>query len=728
MKRTMRSRRGHLKLEALERRLLLNGEPFDWADGDWGIIVSDRGTPDSTSVTVSWPGGSAQGNALEVYHTITDGQVPQLWAFLTDGFWRQAGTGQPFGTSYRLFSFYDGSDALHDRAEASDFTVTGVTEGGALQLALGYDSGAAGADSFAIEADVLLDPPAESSTCMTVELTITNTGDSAVTPAWQGHRDLAEQWELFGVSSMYVADNLTGGLPAWYDTLDPTHAYVGIVDDASYLNDGYSVNGRIGVSTHDAKRIVAGGTAVVLDHDRAVCPPVNVAAYSWYEQLVLLDHPAETLRVEHLYEPGRDHAIERLSAVGLTDDLSQLKWSATCNRDDPNMVDGDNAQVKLGLDDFQDVWPAGASETVTLRLTAGTDFADRLLDELDYQARQFNDSFYVYRNRDSGANHYVPSWVTNGDGTLTVETDALRAAGDTTVRVAWDGGAGSDGYPWNGVGFEEPSGYFSAGASGDGYALFGGSPAPEGARLMFDAKLDAEDAGDSVEFGFGGAGDSTANAGWWVALDTDWTTYSLDLSGLDLSSLHLGFLATVNDTHDVGADGVTFYLDNIRFEWPRADAPRLVQSYDVRPDLGTDFDVTHANTAYTYDQAVTLMALNAGRHLERRRAALRRVHERRSARQPDRELAPHRLVGRRCGRLVHPRLRARRGQQRLGDHGLPGPLRRDGRRRLVDERPRYRGLDRRCALRFGRRVPDRLEAGRRWRLGESGRQERGTEC
>ena len=167
----------------------------------------------------------------------------------------------------------------------------------------------------------------------------------------------------------YVADHLSGGIPAWYDLLDPDHDYVGITNDSDYLNDGFSQNGGLYVSTHDAKTIVAGGQRISLDHD--TCPYLVIPGYTWYNELVMLDHVSKTLKIEHFYEPGRNHLVELLSCSGIAESRRNLKWAVTYNRDDGNMVDGDNIQVKLGLDDFLDTWPDEGVQTIQLNLKTG---------------------------------------------------------------------------------------------------------------------------------------------------------------------------------------------------------------------------------------------------------------------------------------------------------------------------------------------------------------------
>ena len=57
----------------------------------------------------------------------------------------------------------------------------------------------------------------------------------------------------------------------------------------------------------------------------------------------------------------------------MVSDAAALKWAATYNRSDANMVDGDNVQVKLVMDEVVDTWPAAGVQWLALRLVAGND-------------------------------------------------------------------------------------------------------------------------------------------------------------------------------------------------------------------------------------------------------------------------------------------------------------------------------------------------------------------
>jgi hypothetical protein len=344
---------------------------LDWSAGPWGVVIESNGTPGSVFCPVDYPGGTKTGNALAVYYQLQPTNVPQLWVFLTDGFWRQTSAESQFLTSYRLFRYFSSGDQNCDRLAAVGFRVLGTNDAGELEIETAYSNNATAGDQFRVTGTIVLEKPDALQSGMRAEITVSNASGRAVTPFWQGHRDLAEQWEVFGVSSMYVADNLTGGLPAWYNALDPAHHYVGVTNDASYLNDGYSVNGAIYVSAHDAKYIVASNATVALNHDTNLCPVVIVPDYEWYSELVMRRQVASELLVQHAYRSARNHRVQVTACSGLTSIATNLKWAATYYREDTNMVDGDNVQVKLGMDDFLNAWPADAVQRISLRLRTG---------------------------------------------------------------------------------------------------------------------------------------------------------------------------------------------------------------------------------------------------------------------------------------------------------------------------------------------------------------------
>jgi hypothetical protein len=355
---------------------------FNWEQGDWGVQISTNGQAGSPVMAITFPGGSASGNALEVYHKNSAIDWPQRWVFLTQGTWRQVAPDSEFLSSYHLLRFYTSTDQAFEDPSATSIQVIGVTAKNQLHLRLDYRSEhLPSGDAFMISAELFLDPPTSVTTAMEADIAVTNVSGRAVVPyADNFHGKLRQQWRLFSVDSMYVADNLTETFPAWYDALDPAHNYVGTIGNTSYLDDGHSVNGNIPVSMHDAKFIVAGTTEVALDH---AIPSVVVPGFEWYPELVLMDVASDSIGVLHGYDPRRNHHVELLEASGITHNLSNLTWCSTFNRNDTNMVDGDNVRVQLSLDTFlasgSGIWANGANQRFKLRLSVGEPLSLRIV-------------------------------------------------------------------------------------------------------------------------------------------------------------------------------------------------------------------------------------------------------------------------------------------------------------------------------------------------------------
>ena len=103
-------------------------------------------------------------------------------------------------------------------------------------------------------------------------------------------------------------------------------------------------------------------------------------------------------------------------------------------------------------------------------------------------------------------------------------------------------------------------------------------------------------------------------------LTTAWQPFELDLTGLDLHYMLGGFgwVATAQDN----PTGAVFYLDDIEYTLDpaqkarRLQEPRLIRSFTTEPfqmlppPVG-QFDLTLRNIAFTYDNAVAVMALLA---------------------------------------------------------------------------------------------------------------------
>lgn len=103
----------------------------------------------------------------------------------------------------------------------------------------------------------------------------------------------------------------------------------------------------------------------------------------------------------------------------------------------------------------------------------------------------------------------------------------------------------------------------------------------------------------------------------YVTLSTEWKQYSFKLQGLDMTNVLLGFAWQTKSTINRQKD-VVFYLDDIAFDKPRLEDPRLLVSYETK-NSGDEFDLMLRNVAFTYDNAVALMAFIANGETKRAR-------------------------------------------------------------------------------------------------------------
>ena len=107
----------------------------------------------------------------------------------------------------------------------------------------------------------------------------------------------------------------------------------------------------------------------------------------------------------------------------------------------------------------------------------------------------------------------------------------------------------------------------------------------------------------------------------YVTLTRDWREYTIDVSAADLSYV-LGGFGWVSALTQNDGQPIAFYLDEIRYNLPRLDEPRFLQSYRT-VNSAEKFDRVMTNAAYSYDNAVALLAFLAqGGDGGRRRAGL----------------------------------------------------------------------------------------------------------
>jgi hypothetical protein len=96
-----------------------------------------------------------------------------------------------------------------------------------------------------------------------------------------------------------------------------------------------------------------------------------------------------------------------------------------------------------------------------------------------------------------------------------------------------------------------------------------------------------------------------------ITLSTTWTQYQIPLSGVDDQYVLGGFGWVAVQTDQANqTTPITFYLDNIQYVKERPSDPRLLVSYETIKSTNT-FDSVMRNAAFTYDNAVALIALAA---------------------------------------------------------------------------------------------------------------------
>ena len=168
--------------------------------------------------------------------------------------------------------------------------------------------------------------------------------------------------------------------------------------------------------------------------------------------------------------------------------------------------------------------------------------------------------FYVFADSRSINNHYIPSgWMGDyGDIKYDGTSKEDPYLGDTCVKIVYTG-QGAQGARWAGI-------YWQNTANNWG-TVDAGFDLSKATKLTFWAR-GAKGAERIEEFKVGGImgeySDSDSASIGPVILNKEWTQYSIDLKGKDMSYVIGGFCWATNV--DVNPEGATFYLEEIKFE------------------------------------------------------------------------------------------------------------------------------------------------------------------
>ncbi len=242
----------------------------------------------------------------------------------------------------------------------------------------------------------------------------------------------------------------------------------------------------------------------------------------------------------------------------------------------------DSASVEMGPIELTDIW-----KQYTINL-AGKDLsyisggfgwvitsdlnpqgATFYIDDIKFEAdpamkpegkKQEGVPFYVFADKRSINNHFIPSgWMGDyGDLRLDAASTEDPYLGDTCIKIIYTGKA-TNGARWAGIYWQNPPNNW--GSVDAGYDL------SKATKLTFWAR--GAKGGERIEeFKVGGImgeySDSDTSAIGPVILNKNWTQYTVDLKGKDMSYIIGGFCWATNV--DVNPDGATFYLDEIKFE------------------------------------------------------------------------------------------------------------------------------------------------------------------
>lgn len=171
-------------------------------------------------------------------------------------------------------------------------------------------------------------------------------------------------------------------------------------------------------------------------------------------------------------------------------------------------------------------------------------------------------TFYVFTERGSRENHYIPSgWMGDyGDLKFNQGWKDNTAKGETCLKVVYTGER-KQAAGWTGIYWQMPANNW--GDKRGGYDLSGYK------SLTFMAR--GEKGGEMLDkFMMGGItgqteeGDTDSADTGMVELTKDWKLYTIDLSKADLSHIIGGFGFALNA--DSNPAGATFYIDEIAFQ------------------------------------------------------------------------------------------------------------------------------------------------------------------
>ena len=250
---------------------------------------------------------------------------------------------------------------------------------------------------------------------------------------------------------------------------------------------------------------------------------------------------------------------------------------------EPRAMYPDSADIEIGPIELTDTWKeysinlagkdlsyiSGGFAWVT-NADVNPDGATFYLDDIKFVAdptvkpegrKQEGMPFYVYSDVRSSKNHFIPSgWMPDANTAKDIKIENACKEdpylGDTCIKVAYSDVSGTR---WAAIYWQNPPNNW--GTIDKGFDL------SRAQKLTFWAR--GAKGGEVInEFKVGGImnefSDSDSASIGPVVLNKEWTQYTVDLRGKDMSYIIGGFCWATNI--DVNPEGATFYLDEIRYE------------------------------------------------------------------------------------------------------------------------------------------------------------------
>ena len=176
-------------------------------------------------------------------------------------------------------------------------------------------------------------------------------------------------------------------------------------------------------------------------------------------------------------------------------------------------------------------------------------------------AKDMPDMFYIYSDKGSPSNHYIPSGWMGDYGDIKIDDRDTRdpADGKTDIKITYSAKS-TQGANWAGIYWQNPANNW--GTKDGGYNL------TKYTKLTFWAKgTTGKEKIQTVKVGgiTGDFSDSDAREmDGALELTPEWKKYAIDLKGSDLKKIIGGFC--LSWSRDDNQDGFVIYLDEIRFE------------------------------------------------------------------------------------------------------------------------------------------------------------------